>query len=189
MVGEIRDNETAELAIHAGLTGHFVLSTLHTNDAIGAIPRLLDMKVEPFLLASTLNAVVAQRLLRKICSHCKEEKKLPADILEEVKEEIKKIPPDLFKQMKLNPDPNKLVFYGGKGCSRCGNSGYSGRMVIAEVIDITDGIKDIIMDESKALQVEDVINDQEFINMKQDSIIKVLLGLTSMEEVMRVLYD
>ncbi len=189
MVGEIRDNETAELAIHAGLTGHFVLSTLHTNDAVGAIPRFLDMKVEPFLLASTLNTVVAQRLLRKICPHCKEEEKLPSDVLLEVKEEVKKIPPELFKEVNLDINPDKLVFYGGKGCSHCGNSGYSGRVVIAEVIDITDGIKEIIMDETRALKVEDVIEDQKFITMKQDSIIKVLLGLTSMEEVLRVLYD
>ncbi len=189
MVGEIRDNETAELAIHAGLTGHFVLSTLHTNDAIGAIPRFLDMKVEPFLLASTLNTVVAQRLLRKICSYCKEEKKLPSDVLLEVKEEVKKTPPELFKEMGLDPNPDNLIFYGGKGCSHCGNSGYSGRVVIAEIINITDGIKEIIMDETKALRVEDVMSDQKFITMKQDSIIKVLLGLTSMEEVLRVLYD
>ena len=189
MVGEIRDNETAELAIHAGLTGHFVLSTLHTNDAIGAIPRLLDMKVEPFLLASTLNTVVAQRLLRKICPYCKEEEKLPADVLLRVKEEVRGIPSELFKEVKLSPNPDKLIFYRGRGCSRCGNLGYSGRIVIAEVIDITDDLKEIIMDDAKMLKTEDIVNSQKFITIKQDSMIKVLLGLTSMEEVLRVLYD
>ena len=189
MVGEIRDNETAELAIHAGLTGHFVLSTLHTNDAIGVIPRLLDMKVEPFLLASTLNTVVAQRLLRKICQHCKEEERLPADVLLEVKEEVGKIPLELFREVKLDPNPDNFVFYKGRGCSHCGNLGYGGRIVIAEVIDITDDLKEIIMDDARVLKADDIVNNQKFVTIKQDSIIKVLLGLTSMEEVLRILYD
>lgn len=133
MVGEIRDSETAELAIHASLTGHFVLSTLHTNDALGAIPRLTDMKVEPFLLASTLNVVIAQRLVRKICIDCKEEFALPSNILAEVQEEIKKIPkgslPEELKNLK------KLKFYKGKGCAHCDKTGYKGRIGIAEVLD------------------------------------------------------
>jgi type IV pilus assembly protein PilB len=189
MVGEIRDNETAELAVHAGLTGHFVLSTLHTNDAIGAIPRLLDMKVEPFLLGSTLDTVVAQRLVRRICSHCKEEEKMPPDTLSDVKEELSKIAPDTLKELLPNFDINKLTFYKGAGCSRCGNSGYSKRLVVAEVINVNDKIREIIMDEKKVLKIDDIINSQKFTTIMQDGIIKVLKGLTSMEEILRVIYD
>ena len=186
MVGEIRDNETAELAIHASLTGHLVLSTLHTNDAIGAIPRLLDMKVEPFLLSSTLNVVVAQRLVRKICSHCQIKCELSTDILADIKKEIGKISPDLIKEIMPDFNIDKLTFYKGKGCSRCGNSGYSGRIAMAEVLDINDKIREIIMDDNKIFRVEDVINNQKFITLKQDGIIKMLQGFTTFEEILRV---
>jgi type IV pilus assembly protein PilB len=189
MVGEIRDNETAELAVHAGLTGHFVLSTLHTNDAIGAIPRLIDMRVEPFLLGSTLNTVVAQRLVRKICSHCKTEEKLPSDVFSDIKEEISRMPSDLLKDLLPNFDIDKLTFYKGAGCSRCGNSGYSGRTVVAELIDVNSKIKEKIMDEKQVLKVEDITRSQKFVTMKQDGIIKILKGITTVEEVLRVLYD
>jgi len=189
MVGEIRDNETAELAIHAGLTGHLVLSTLHTNDALGAIPRLRDMGSELFLLGSTLNTVVAQRLVRKICPHCKVEYKLPADVLADIKKEISQISLDLIKEILPNFDINKLTFYQGKGCSRCGNLGYSGRIAIAEVIDVNDEIRDIIVNKNKVLKIEDIINSQKFITMRQDGIIKVLQGLTTIAEVLRVIQN
>lgn len=189
MVGEIRDNETAELAVHAGLTGHFVLSSLHTTDALGAIGRLLDMKVEPFLLASVLNTVVAQRLVRKICSRCKVEESIPPDVLGNIKEEIKKIPRDIMDKFfpKLNSD--KLIFYQGEGCSHCGYTGYNERMVVAEVIDVNSKIKEIIMDKNRNLKIDDVIGSQKFISIKQDSILKALMGLTSVKEIMRVLYE
>ncbi len=188
MVGEIRDNETAELAIHAGLTGHFVLSTLHTNDALGAIPRLLDMKAEPFLLASTLNTVVAQRLARKICPHCKIKHKLPADVAADIKKEIKKMPVDLGEILS-NFNINKLTFYKGAGCQHCANSGYIGRVAIAEVLDINDQIKEIITNQNKVFRMEDIINSQKFVSIKQDSIIKILQGLTTWEEILRVVYN
>ncbi|MDD4900857.1 MAG: ATPase, T2SS/T4P/T4SS family [Patescibacteria group bacterium] len=185
MVGEIRDNETAELAIHASLTGHFVLSTLHTNDALGAIPRLLDMKAEPFLLGSTLNVVIAQRLGRKICEHCKEEQKLPPDMVEAIKQELAATPAAVIDQMLPGYDMSKIKFFRGRGCSRCGSVGYTGRIAMAEVLDIDEGIKQMIMDNKKNLTLEDLRKDQNFITMKQDGIIKVLLGLTTMEEVLR----
>jgi len=185
MVGEIRDNETAELGIHASLTGHFVLSTLHTNDAIGAIPRLLDMKVEPFLLGSTLNVIVAQRLARKICEHCKTEQKLPDDIVLEIKKELAVTPAAVIKQMLPNFDINKIKFYRGAGCARCGSTGYTGRVALAEVLDVNDEIKAVIMENKKNITLEDLVRNQNFITMKQDGIIKVLLGLTTMEEVLR----
>jgi len=188
MVGEIRDNETAELAIHASLTGHFVLSTLHTNDALGAVPRLLDMKVEPFLLGSTLNVIIAQRLARKICPFCQKEEKLPEDILADMGNEIKNIPASIMKESAKDfTDFRKAVFLKGSGCARCGNSGYSGRIAIVEVFDINEKIKDIIMDKNKNLRFENVKESQDFITMKQDGIIKVLRGETTMEEILRVI--
>ena len=188
MVGEIRDNETAELAIHASLTGHFVLSTLHTNSALGAIPRLFDMEVEPFLLGSTLNLIIAQRLARKICSHCKKEEKVPENVLAEMEKEIQFIPKNVIKEaLKGFSDPRKTVFYKGVGCSRCGNTGYSGRVAIVEALDINSDIKNIIIDKNKILRMEDVRASQDFINMKQDGIIKVLRGQTTMEEILRVI--
>jgi type IV pilus assembly protein PilB len=188
MVGEIRDNETAELAIHAGLTGHFVLSTLHTNDAIGAIPRLLDMKVEPFLLASTLNAVVAQRLARKICPHCRQAIEIPINIANIIKKELKNIPLDLNKVI---PDfnINKLVYYKGTGCQLCANLGYQGRVAIAEVLNINNNIKEIIISQNKILTLEEISKNQEFINMSQDGILKVLQGITTWEEILRIIYN
>jgi type IV pilus assembly protein PilB len=189
MVGEIRDNETAELAVHAGLTGHFVLSSLHTTDALGAIGRLLDMKVEPFLLASVLNTVVAQRLVRKICSRCKIEESIPPDVLTNIKEEIKKINNDIIDKFFSDLNFNRPVFYQGEGCSHCGYTGYNERIAIAEVIDVNDKIKEIIMDKNRNLKIGDVIGSQKFISIKQDSILKALSGLTSVKEIMRVLYE
>jgi len=185
MVGEIRDNETAELGIHASLTGHFVLSTLHTNDALGAIPRLLDMKVEPFLLGSTLNVVLAQRLARKICEHCKEEQRLPVEIIESVRQELAITPKAVIEQMLPDFDFKKIKFYKGKGCSRCGFTGYRGRVALTEVLDVNDKIKEVVMDNKKNLTLDDLVKNQNFITMKQDGIIKVLMGLTTMEEIMR----
>jgi len=185
MVGEIRDNETAELGIHASLTGHFVLSTLHTNDALGAIPRLLDMKVEPFLLGSTLNVVLAQRLARKICEHCKEEQRLPVEIIESVRQELAITPKAVIEQMLPDFDFKKIKFYKGKCCSRCGFTGYRGRVALTEVLDVNDKIKEVVMDNKKNLTLDDLVKNQNFITMKQDGIIKVLMGLTTMEEIMR----
>jgi len=190
MVGEIRDSETAELAIHASLTGHFVLSTLHTNNALGAIPRLIDMKVEPFLLGSTLTTVIAQRLVRIICKYCKAEFKLPAGMLDDITNEIAKVPKkiiaNIFKGKKI--DIEKTVFYKGEGCHRCGNTGYSGRICVAEVIDINDAIRSMIM-ENKIISQEDVQSNQDYITMKQDAYIKVIQGITTIEEALRVIRE
>jgi type II secretory ATPase GspE/PulE/Tfp pilus assembly ATPase PilB-like protein len=187
MVGEIRDSETVELAIHASLTGHYVYSTLHTNDALGTIPRLLDMGAEPFLLSSTLNTIVAQRLARKICQHCKVESRLPGNMITEIEQEINKIPPHLLKERIKNLNKNGLIFYKGAGCPRCGNTGYSGRVAISEVLDITDELKELIMEKNKKIKTEDVVASQNFITMQQDGIIKVLQGVTSIEEIYRVI--
>ncbi len=183
MVGEVRDNETAELAIHAGLTGHSVLTTLHTNDSIGAIPRLFDMHIEPFLLASTLNAVVAQRLVRKVCNKCKIEDKVPPEILIKVKENLEKIPKKAFY---TKVDMNNLKFFKGKGCSNCGKSGYKGRIAIVEAISVTRNLQNVI---AKGFHHDDVdaeLAKQNFMSMEQDGIVKSLLGMTTIEEVLRV---
>ena len=184
MVGEIRDNETAELAIHAGLTGHFVLSTLHTNNAIGAIPRMFDMKSEPFLLASTLNLVIAQRLVRKICPKCKEKNELPPDIIKQIIRQYERIPEIAFYS-GINKD-SKLIFFMGKGCSHCANTGYKGRTSIVEAIEITRKLKAIISEGFNREAADKELVLQNFISMEQDGIIKSLLGMTTIEEVLRV---
>lgn len=182
MVGEVRDNETASLAIQASLTGHSLLSTLHTNSAVGAIPRLYDMKVEPFLLSNTLNLVVAQRLVRKICSHCKAQIEISAKVLERVREDYEAIPPAAFYGPINSQTPMK--FFQGKGCPRCGHSGYAGRSTIVEAIDISKPMKDLITSGFRRKDVDEELKRQDFITMKQDGIIKALMGITTLEEVL-----
>lgn len=187
MVGEIRDTETVDLCIHAGLTGHFILSTLHTNSTLDALPRLLDMKVEPFLLGSTLNVIIAQRLVRTICNHCKKQKEIPSDIYKDMKKEIEDMPESVVKERLKKNSLDKRVFYEGEGCAHCGNTGYLNRTAIVEVMEITDSLRNVIMENKKMLNLENIKNSQDFITMKQDGIIKVLNGETTMQEVLRVI--
>lgn len=185
MVGEIRDGETAELAIHAALTGHSVLSTLHTNDAVGSIPRLIDMKVEPFLLSSTLNAILAQRLVRKICGHCRTEISITNNLLQEIKEILKNVSPSHCPEgIDLNKN---FKFYKGKGCNKCGNTGYKGRTVIAEVLNISDEMRTLISEGFKDIEaVRKVLIKENMLTIVQDAYIKVLEGKTTVEEALRV---
>ena len=189
MVGEIRDEETAELAIHAALTGHLVFSTLHTTDSPGAITRLIDMNIQAFLLGSTLVAVVAQRLARKICKNCKEEVKMPAEVVEEIKADIEKIGLDYVKKLIPGFKENELHFYKGKGCHHCGNTGYAGRMVVTEVLSINEKLKEMVLGGKRSLSLKEIKDSQHFITVKQDGVLKVLQGLTAMEEVWRVMKD
>ncbi|MCX6799902.1 MAG: GspE/PulE family protein [Candidatus Falkowbacteria bacterium] len=189
MVGEIRDNETAELGIHSALTGHLVLSTLHTNNAIGAIPRLVDMNAEKFLLASTINVILAQRLVRRVCVSCKVKVETPEHVITKIQENLKKIPEKILKARLGKLDINKLEFFKGKGCARCGNTGYSGRLAIAEIIDIDDKLRKIIYDPQRALSIEDVKETQDFVNLTQDGYIKALQGRTTLEEILRVVQE
>ncbi len=190
MVGEIRDEETSELSVHAGLTGHLVLSTLHTNDALGAVFRLLDMKIEPFLLASTLRLVVAQRLVRKLCPYCKKETKLPEKILAEMVSVMSQLPLDVVQSENVNiknfEDIRNFKFYEPVGCIRCSNTGYLERSAIAESVVINDELKDLIINERNKLNNDAVRHSQLFVSLKQDGIFKVLSGLTSIDEVLRV---
>lgn len=174
LVGEIRDSETADIAIRAALTGHLVFSTLHTNDAAGTITRLLDMDVEPFLVASSVLGVVAQRLVRKICPECKENYTLPLDSLE---------------CQFLETEPNSLIsLHRGRGCSQCNNTGYRGRMAIHEVMPITPQIREAINYKASSDQIRNIAIKQGMSTMCQDGIQKAMAGLTDIKEVMRVSY-
>lgn len=186
MVGEIRDSETASLSIHAALTGHLVLSTLHTNTALGAITRMIDMGVETFLLASSLRMVIAQRLVRRICENCKEEIQVSDLIKSKIMEEIKDIPPEEIKKYEIEPG-SELRFFKGKGCNKCNGLGLKGRIAVYEVIPITNPMKDIIFDKmgNESLLIQER-NKERFVTMKQDGILKILKGKTTIEEVERV---
>jgi type IV pilus assembly protein PilB len=185
MVGEIRDGETATMAVQAALTGHIVLSTLHTNDAAGAIPRLIDMGVEPFLITSSLNAVVAQRLTRTICEHCKAPVAIPQAGLDEVKKEIDALPKTEAEKM----GGKNLTFYHGKGCDQCGDSGYRGRMGIFEVLPVTERIKQLTLERTGSSVIQEAAIKEGMLTLKQDGILKALEGLTTLEEVWRVTKD
>jgi len=180
LVGEIRDNETADLAVNAALTGHLVMSTLHTNDALGAIPRLMDMKVEPFLIASTLNAIGAQRLVRKICEDCKQEVVLPEYLEKDVVAEFERIAQSAYYP---GINPNKMVFYKGAGCAHCGNTGYRGRSSVAEFIEITPEMRDTISQGRRGDEFKNQLGTQGFVTIRQEGIMKALLGITTIEEV------
>ncbi|QWK13902.1 MAG: GspE/PulE family protein [Aquificota bacterium] len=167
MVGEIRDSETAEIAVQSALTGHLVLSTLHTNDAPSAITRLFDLGIEPFLIASALEGVIAQRLVRKICPHCKEEYR-PS------KEEL--------KELGLSGDH---TFYRGRGCEQCMGTGYRGRTGIFEVLEVDEEIKKLIVKTQSATDIRNFARARGFKSMLEDGIRKVLSGITTPEEVLR----
>ena len=184
MVGEIRDAETAELATHAALTGHVVLSTLHTNDAFGAIPRLIDMGIEPFLIASSMNLIIAQRLVRKICPHCAEEAEFSLEIEKEIENSLKHVEGIDLDQYR-NRKNGRLKFYRGKGCPRCNNEGYRGRTCISEALEITDQMKDIITSGCKIEKVKQEFARQKMLEVIKDGYIKVLRGETTIEEILR----
>lgn len=180
MIGEIRDTETAEMAVHSALTGHIVLSTLHTNNASGAIPRLIDMNVEPFLLTSSLNVIIAQRLVRKICEECKEEVKLPAEQLDKIKKEIEAMPAQFKKSI-----PNELKFFQGKGCKACNDSGYKGRLGLYEVLNVSNEVKNLITSRASSDKILQTAVSEGMTSMLQDGILKALAGTTSMSEVLK----
>lgn len=176
LVGEIRDTETAELALQASLTGHLVFSTLHTSSASGALPRLIDLGAEPFLLTSTMTAIVGQRIARKICQACKEEFVLQPEVLEEMKNVLG----------NLFPAKSVVKAYKGRGCAQCGSSGYLGRVGIYEVLVISPKISQLILQHPDSNLIEKQALEEGMISMKQDGYLKVLQGITSLEEVLRV---
>ena len=181
MVGEIRDNETAALAVQAALTGHVVLSTLHTNNAAGVIPRLLDMKMEPFLLPVSLNIMLAQRLVGLLCKECKKEEEAPADMQNVIEQSLVGLPAEMTGEFKK---PYKV--YHAPGCAKCKNRGVSGRMAIYEVMKMTPGLEEIIYSGPTVPKIEKEAKAQNMIEMRQDGVVKALRGLVSMEEVLRI---
>jgi type IV pilus assembly protein PilB len=195
MVGEIRDKETAEIAIHAAMTGHLVLSTLHTNDAPTTLPRLLDMGIPPFLVAFTINIIMGQRLVRKICEHCKKEYTLEKDQIRELEKiaDIRKLIPLLKEnnaELKTQEKNLKsMVFYHGEGCRRCGKSGYKGRVGIYEVLDVDQKLTQMINANANAKDIKEYTKMAGMITMLEDGLIKAKLGITTIEEVLRVTRD
>lgn len=181
MVGEIRDNETAGIAINAAMTGHLVLSTLHTNDAPTTLPRLLDMKAEPFLIASTVNIAIAQRLVRKICPKCITSYEIGEEEIEEMKSQV-----DEFAKAVLDKRKGKWRVYKGVGCKVCQMTGYSGRIGIFEVLEMKDNIKELVMKRADADQIRQQAIKNGMTTMLEDGIKKVIMGITTMEEVLRV---
>lgn len=178
MVGEIRDEETANIAVNAALTGHLLLSTLHTNDAPTTLPRLFDMNVEPFLIASTVNIAIGQRLVRKICESCKYEKKVTINDLQGL---VGTFSPEILKESK--------VFYQGKGCEKCNGSGFWGRIGIYEVLDIDDELRAAVVRKADASEIRHIAIKNGMTTMVEDGFQKALAGLTTIEEVLRVIHE
>ena len=183
MVGEIRDEETAALATHAALTGHIVLSTLHTNNALGVIPRLIDLGVRPFLIPSTLSLALAQRLIRKLCPECKKKIKPNLKIKDLILKEIDSLPPQIKKELKI---PKPLMIYEAKGCKKCRFGGYTGRIGVFEILEMTSELGEIILKEPTETKILEEAIRQGMTTMRQDGILKVLAGTTSVEEILRV---
>jgi type IV pilus assembly protein PilB len=172
LVGETRDTETAQLMVRAALTGHLVFSTLHTNDAPGAVPRLIDMGVDPFLLPASLLAVLAQRLVRTICPNCKEEVKDPASILE---------------QLKIQPPPGEPVrLWRGAGCAACNRTGYKGRAGIFELMTVDERFHDPILRRAGAPEYLRLGRERGMRTMFEDGLLKAAQGVTTVEELLRV---
>jgi type IV pilus assembly protein PilB len=167
MVGEIRDLETGSIATKAALTGHLVLSTLHTNDAPSTVNRMIDMGIEPFLVASSTLLIMAQRLVRRICGGCKEEVHLSDDVL---------------KDIGLEPG---TTVYRGKGCNKCGGTGYAGRQGLYEVMPVTPAIRDLILDRAATNEIQQTARRQGMLTLREDGLIKVKKGVTTIEEVLR----
>jgi len=186
MVGEIRDGETAELAVHAALTGHLVFSTLHTNNAIGSLPRLIDLGIEPFLISSAVSVIAAQRLVRKICENCKEEEHVPDNVIARIKDKLDGVDADEMRKYGLDPDA-PFKFHHGRGCKKCGGLGLKGRLALYEAIEIDREMQDLITEEDGNMpKAEKLAREKGYITLKQDGILKMLSGMTTLAELERV---
>ena len=183
LVGEIRDRETAEIALHAALTGHVVFSTIHTNDAAGTIPRLIDFGINPQIIAPAINMAIAQRLLRKLCNNCKIKVRVDKDSLEKIKKELGPIK-DKFKLGEFN---NSLEIYKSGQCDECNNLGYKGRIGVFEAFIVSRTIEKLILTSPAISEIEDLAVKEGMITMLQDAYLKLLKGVTSMDEIDRIL--
>ncbi|MFH1171568.1 MAG: ATPase, T2SS/T4P/T4SS family [bacterium] len=191
MVGEIRDNETAEIAVHSAMTGHLVLSTLHTNDAVTTLPRLTEMNVPSFLVATTTNLVIGQRLVRKICTHCVMSYTLTKKNIEELEKQVNFdfILDALEKHGAIASKKQSfttLLFFRGHGCKQCSNTGYKGRIGIYELLEVTPKIREAITNNVSSAQLFQLALEQGMITMLQDGFLKAKNGITTIEEVLRV---
>jgi len=188
MVGEIRDEETAGVAINAALTGHLVLATLHTNDASSTLPRLLEMKVEGFLVSATVKMVVAQRLVRKICEKCKTSYEVDPHQFEELQKKfnLKVNLREIFESIQAGKKES-VTLYKGQGCAVCSGTGFKGRTSICEVMEISEEIKKQILSNASPREIEDVAVKEGMVSLFMDGMIKVLQGVTTIEEVLRVM--
>jgi type II secretory ATPase GspE/PulE/Tfp pilus assembly ATPase PilB-like protein len=183
MVGEIRDRETVDTAIEASLTGHLVFSTVHTNSAVETLTRIDNMGVQPFLMASTIECVIAQRLVRKICEHCKVEDQPDPHLLEHIHNVVERIHPDEPLDQELMQN---MKFYKGKGCEECDGVGYTGRLGLFEVMKMNNQLRKAILTRQNALDIEQIAMQTGMITLEQAGIIKALQGETSLDEVYRV---
>ncbi len=184
MVGEVRDEETANLVVHAALTGHLVLSTLHTNNAVGVIPRLIDMGIKPYLISPTLQLAIAQRLTRKLCDNCKKKITPSPQIQDYILKEIEKMPPAIRDSLKIEKPLS--VFTKGDGCPKCKETGFSDRIGVFEILKMTESLSEIILKEPSEAAIKREAEKQNMITLKQDGILKVLNGIIPVEEVFRV---
>jgi type IV pilus assembly protein PilB len=173
LVGEIRDYETAEIAVKAALTGHLVLSTLHTNDAPSTVSRLVNMGIEPFLVGTAVNLIQAQRLIRRICSHCKHDN-------------TAEVPAQTRKDIGFKPEEvDGVKIFKGKGCGACNGTGYKGRIGLYEVMEISEGIRDLIMVGATAVEIKRKALDEGMLTLRQSGLEKIKAGVTTVEEVLR----
>ncbi len=190
LVGETRDTETAEISINAAMTGHLVLTTLHTNDAVTAIPRLLDMNIPTFLLASTINLIIAQRLARKICKNCIESYNLDKKTITELEKQfdLDKVEKSLMSRGYLSKDQNirSILFFRGKGCQICNNTGYKGRVGLYELLEVNTEMSELILQKASREQLESTAIKNGMTTIMQDGFIKAKFGDTTIEEVLRV---
>ncbi|MBU1038878.1 GspE/PulE family protein [Patescibacteria group bacterium] len=183
MIGEIRDFETADIAVNAALTGHLVLSTIHTNSAAGAIPRFLAMGVKPFLLAPALNCIIGQRLVRKICAHCREEDPLDQEILDRIKKQLTALPKNSGRQINLA----ETKFFRGQGCDKCNHLGYQGRIGIYEILILNEDIEKILLSgQISEYAIQEVAIKNGMVLMIQDGLLKAAEGITTVQEVFLV---
>lgn len=183
MVGEIRDEETADIAVNAAMTGHLLLSTLHTNDAATTFPRLIEMGVEPFLIASSVNLIIALRLVRMICTHCKE-----SYVPNKTELKLLSINPEIITLMQKVSGKEKiegLRLYRGRGCKVCNNTGYGGRTGIFEILEMSEGIRVLVTDQSSASVIDEEAKRTGMTSLLQDGVVKALNGTTTLEEILK----
>ena len=182
MVGEIRDEETASLATHAALTGHIVLSTLHTNNSLGVVPRLIDLGIKPYLIPSTLSIALAQRLVKKICPECKEKTQAKGEFKEIILKELAGLPREYKKEQKSS---ESISVWRSPGCKKCAGSGFAGRIGLFEVLEMTGQLSQIILKSPSETEIAKEAKRQGMLTMRQDGILKALEGLTLIEEVLK----